>query len=168
MPGRTDFTPEQWQALRNAPQLVALATAAAGNSGLFGSLAEGFAMAGSIAEALRGDHPLIRELFAKDDIRAAQDEIRGTLRSVTDRAALAPTLQQAATDSIAAALAALAASGSAADLDAFRALLRGIGEKVASASKEGSFLGFGGERVSEGERQFLAALDTALGGGRVA
>jgi hypothetical protein len=37
MTTRTDFSPEQWQAIRNAPQLVALATAAAGNSGLFGA-----------------------------------------------------------------------------------------------------------------------------------
>jgi len=168
MTTRTDFTPEQWQALRNAPQLVALATAAAGHSGLFGSVAEGFATAGTIAEALRGDDPLIRELFGREEIRAAQDEIKGTLRDVPDRAALGPVLQKAATDTVATALAALAARGTAADVDAFRALLRDIGERVANASREGSFLGFGGERVSEGEREFLAVLASALGSGRVA
>jgi hypothetical protein len=34
---------------------------------------------------------------------------------------------------------------------------------VANASTEGGFLGFGGERVSEGERQFLAQLNALVG-----
>ena len=163
MPTRTDFTPDQWQAIRNAPQLVAIATAAAGNSGLFGSLSEGMATASSIAEAARGEHALLREVFSKDEMRAAQDQIKELLKSASDKSALNARLQQAATDSISAALSALSAKGSAADVDAYRAFLKGIGDKVAQASTEGGFLGFGGERVSEGERQFLSKLDAALG-----
>jgi len=34
---------------------------------------------------------------------------------------------------------------------------------VSRASTEGGFLGFGGERVSEGERQFLSRFDAELG-----
>ena len=67
------------------------------------------------------------------------------------------------TDATFAALAALTAKGAAADADAFRTLLAGIGQKVANASTEGEFLGFGGERVSEGERQFLAQLNALVG-----
>ena len=163
MPTRTDFTPDQWQAIRNAPQLVAIATAAAGNSGLFGSLSEGMATASSIAEAARGEHALLREVFSKDEMRAAQDQIKALLKSSPDKTALNARLQQAATDSISAALLALSAKGNAADVDAYRAFLKGIGDKVAQASTEGGFLGFGGERVSEGERQFLSKLDAALG-----
>ena len=163
MPTRTDFTPDQWQVIRNAPQLVAIATAAAGNSGLFGSLSEGMATASSIAEAARGEHALLREVFSKDEMRAAQEQIKALLKSTPDKTALNARLQQAATDSISAALSALATKGSAADVDAYRAFLKGIGDKVAQASTEGGFLGFGGERVSEGERQFLSKLHAALG-----
>ena len=165
MATRADFSPEQWQALRNAPQLVALATAAAGNSGLLGSLSEGMAMASTIAETLRGEQPLLKELFAREEMQAAQDQIKALLKSVTDRAALGSHLQQAATDAVSAALAALAAKGASADAEAFRTLLTAIGEKVANASKEGGFLGFGGERVSDGERQFLARLQSVVSGG---
>ncbi|HSQ69229.1 MAG TPA: hypothetical protein VLM41_04030, partial [Steroidobacteraceae bacterium] len=150
-------------AIRNAPQLVAIATATAGNSGLFGSLSEGLATASTIAEAARGEHALLREVFSNDEIRAAQEQIKALLKSATDKAALNSRLQQAATDSIPAALSALSSKGSAADVDAYRALLKGVAEKVAKASTEGGFLGFGGERVSEGERQFLSKLDAALG-----
>ena len=41
--------------------------------------------------------------------------------------------------------------------------MKALARRVAEAAKEGSFLGFGGERVSEGERQMLAKLDGALG-----
>jgi len=162
MATRNDFSPDQWQALRNAPQLVALATAAAGNSGLFGSLSEGMAMAATMAETLRGEQPLLKEIFAREEILAAQEQIKASIKSVTDRTALGSHLQQQATDAVSAALAALAAKGATADAAAFRTLLIGIGEKVANASKEGSFLGFGGERVSDGERQFLARLQSVV------
>lgn len=163
MATRNDFSAEQWQALRNAPQIVALATAAAGNSGLFGSISEGMAMASTMAAAMRGEQPLIREIFGKDEIRAAQDQIKGMVKSATDKASLNTLLQKAATEATSAALAALTAKGATADADAFRALLAGIGQKVANASTEGGFLGFGGERVSDGERQFLAQLDALVG-----
>ena len=163
MATRNDFSAEQWQALRNAPQIVALATAAAGNSGLFGSISEGMAMASTMATAMRGEQPLIREIFGKDEIRAAQDQIKGMVKSATDKASLNTLLQKAATEATSAALAALAAKGATADADAFRALLAGIGQKIANASTEGGFLGFGGERVSDGERQFLAQLDALVG-----
>ena len=41
--------------------------------------------------------------------------------------------------------------------------MRGLADKVANAAKEGSFLGFGGERVSSNERQMIAQIETALG-----
>lgn len=163
MSTRASFTPEQWQALRNAPQLVAIATAAAGSSGLFGSLGEGIATASAIAEALRDEHPLLREIFARDDVMAAQDEIRTAIGDVASQAALNEQVQAAANRAVAAALAALAASGTPGEAEAYTTLLKGIAEKVANASKEGDFLGFGGERVSEPERAFLASLDELLG-----
>ena len=71
-------------------------------------------------------------------MRAAQDQIKSMAKSAPDRASLNTLLQKAATDATAAALAALmTAKGAAADADAFRTLLAGIGQKVANASTEG-------------------------------
>ena len=163
MTSRNDYTADQWQALRNAPQLIAIATAAAGSSGLVGSVSEGMATASAIAEALRGDHPLLREIFAMDDVKAAQADIRAAIGDVTSQAALNEHLQGATTRTVTTALAALAAKGATGEAVAYATLLKGIAEKVANASKEGDFLGFGGERVSEPERAFLASLDELLG-----
>jgi hypothetical protein len=72
-------------------------------------------------------------------------------------------LQDTAIDAARAALAALQSKSAAADADDLRKMLGWIAEKVANASKEGDFLGFGGERVSEGERKFLDRLYTVVG-----
>jgi hypothetical protein len=37
-----------------------------------------------------------------------------------------------------------------------------IAQNVANAAKEGGFLGFGGERISEGEREFLSKIEEAF------
>ena len=163
MTGKTDFTEQQWEAIRSATHLVALATATAGNSGLFGSISESMASASAIAEAIRGDDSLLRETFDKEEIRAAQKSLMEMLKSVTDKSALSANLQKAAAETTLAALAALNDKGAMREAEAYKAFLKGVADKVASASKEGGFLGFGGERISDGEREFLAALDRALG-----
>ena len=38
-----------------------------------------------------------------------------------------------------------------------------VAEETANASKEGGFLGFGGERVSAGEQAFVDQVKAALG-----
>lgn len=163
MSQRNQFPPEQWRALRNAPQLVALATAAAGNSGLLGSLAEGMAAASAFAAATRGTNLLIRELFSKEEIRAAQQDIRSVLESFTDPSEAQSRLQDAALHAARTALAALQSKDDAVNTTDYRKMLAWLAEEVANASKEGGFLGFGGERVSEGERQFLGRLYEAVG-----
>ena len=49
------------------------------------------------------------------------------------------------------------------DAAAFKAWLRDLSQKVADASVEGAFLGFGGERVSESEKATLADIAKSLG-----
>ena len=163
MPTRSDFTKEQWRALRNAPQLVALATAAAGNSGVLGSLSEGMTAASAFAAAAKSNNLLIRELFSKEEVRAAQGEIRALLQSVADPSTVVARLQDAAIEAAREGLAALRTGNAVADADDFRKMLGWLAEEVANASKEGDFLGFGGERVSEGERQFLDRLYAVVG-----
>ena len=67
-----------------------------------------------------------------------------------------------AADKASKAVAILKSKGAAGDLDAFRSFLVDLADRTAKAAKEGSFLGFGGERVSEGERNVIARLTQAL------
>jgi hypothetical protein len=50
-----------------------------------------------------------------------------------------------------------------ADAPAFKAWLNGVAAKVAEASTEGGFLGFGGVKVSDAEKATLADIAKALG-----
>lgn len=163
MAKRSDFTADEWRALRNAPQFVALATAAAGNSGLLGSLAEGLTAASAFAQAAHANNHLITELLGREEIRAAQEDIHALLRAAPDRTHADHHLQDAAIDATHAALNALLDRNANADAEDFRKMLAWLAEKVANASKEGDFLGFGGERVSEGERKFLTRLYGVVG-----
>ena len=48
------------------------------------------------------------------------------------------------------------------DSEGFKAWLRHISERVANASSEGGFMGFGGVKVSDAEKATLAEIAQAL------
>ena len=48
------------------------------------------------------------------------------------------------------------------DAPAFRSWLKSIAQDAAEAAREGGFLGFGGEKVSEAEKATLAEIEQAL------
>ncbi|MCP5140304.1 MAG: hypothetical protein H6979_10640 [Chromatiales bacterium] len=158
MTRRQDFSAEEWRALRNAPQLVAIATAAAGHSGFFGTLSEGMSAASAFAAARRANNELIKELFGPEEIRAAHGDIGELLGSVTEPSAFGTQLQDGAIAATRKALAALGAHQATADMKDYRKMLAWLAEEVANAAREGSFFGFGGVRVSEGEQKFLDKL----------
>jgi len=57
----------------------------------------------------------------------------------------------------------VAAKASPAEAEAYRQMLLGVAQQAADASKEGGFLGFGGVRVSEKEKAFIAEVRSAAG-----
>ena len=59
----------------------------------------------------------------------------------------------------------LDAKATPAEAAGFKAWLNGVAAKVAEASTEGGFLGFGGVKVSEAEKATLADIAAALGTG---
>lgn len=163
MATKTDFSTAEWETLRDAPHLVVLAVAAAGGSGLFGSLKEAFAPAGTIVDALKGNNELLRQVCDKEEIKASMESFKDMAKSGTDFKSIQAALRKAATDKSRAALDLLKQKGSPEDAAVFGDFLMKLGDKVANAAKEGAFLGFGGERVSEEEQSLLAELGQALG-----
>ena len=161
MATKADFTQEQWETLRDTPHLVALAVAVAGASGIFGSLKEAVASATTIVSAVQGDNALLRALCDKEELKQAQSTIKAQIPK-TDMAELQAHLKQAALDNANTAMALLKERGNTTDIDAYGTFLQQIGLKVAEAAKEGGFLGFGGERISSGEKDMLTNLDSVL------
>ena len=157
----TNFTEEQWETLRDTPHLVALSVAVAGASGIFGSLKEAVASATTIVSAVRGNNALLKALCDKEELKLAQKTIKDSLPR-TDMAELQAQLKRSALEKTEAAMALLKEQGNTTDYEAYGTFLQQIGLKVAEAAKEGGFLGFGGERISSGEKEMLASLDSAL------
>ena len=161
MATKTDFTETEWEALRDAPHLVALSVAIAGGSGIFGSLKEAMAPAMALVEAAKGDNALLRDICQPDEMKASQSALRGKLK-FTDIESLRSEFRIAALQVSKSALDLLNEKGFSDDAATFRNFLWNIGNRVAQAAKEGGFLGFGGERVSENERALLADLSGVL------
>jgi hypothetical protein len=164
MSDKSSFSADEWSLLRDAPQLVALAIATAGASGMVGTLKEAFSASASLVEGMKSESPLLRSLCSREEISAAQQALRTSLGELkgSDFAATRERVGTLAVDTLRKAIELLQRKGGAGDEQAYAAFVKGLGRRVAEAAKEGSFLGFGGERVSEGERQMLAKLDGAL------
>jgi len=106
-------------------------------------------------------------------IRASGRSVRNVLNLANWRSALAWGLAIglviALTDVVPRALETLRHASAILDAKApaeapvFKAWLNSIAAKVADASKEGGFLGFGGVKVSEAEKATLAEIAAALG-----
>ena len=163
MAPKTDFSAAEWETLRDAPHAVVLAVAAAGASGFFGSIKEAIAPAAPLAEALKGENQLLRQICDREEIKAAIESLKHLARSSGDFKDIQATIRKAAIDKAREGLDLLKHKGTPDDAAAFRDFLLKLGDKVANAAKEGAFLGFGGERVSAGERELLAELAQVLG-----
>ena len=164
MATKADFTPEEWSVVRDAPYLTAMAMTVAGASGLVGTLKEAVAASSSLVEGMRSDSELVRSVCTRDEMQAAQASVRSMTESMkgADLATVKSKVQSLATEKVHAAIGLLSRKGAGPDVAGYGVFVKGIGQRVAEAASEGGFLGFGGERVSEGERQMLAALERAL------
>lgn len=165
MANKTSFTEAEWNALCDAPQLVALAVALSGASGITGTIKETFASSLAMAEGMKSEHELIRSICNKEEIEAAQSGLREAVKGLKAEtfAASQQKLATLALDEVRAAIAALEAKAPS-DLPIYRSFITALADRVAQAAKEGGFLGFGGERVSAGEKEMLAKLAEALRG----
>jgi hypothetical protein len=157
------FTAEEWTQLRLAPSLVAGGTAAADPSGLFSSIKESFAGAKGVAEALKANSGL--ELFTA---LAADRSIPGmpdpkAMLGEGSREQQMQNLKGAVLERVKSAAALVASKASPAEAEAYRRMLVAVAEEAAEASKEGGFLGFGGVRVSDKEKAFIAEVKAAAG-----
>ena len=139
-----------------------MAAASAGASGLFGTLKEAIAPAGAMVEAIKGNNDLLKALCDKEEMKTAVEEIKEGAKA-TDFKEVQSYFHQQAVSKSREALAIVKAKGTADDASAYADFLMNLGNRVANAAKEGDFLGFGGERVSEGERVLLGELGEALG-----
>jgi hypothetical protein len=162
MAGRTNFSDEEWNLLRVVPILVASGVSAADPSGLIGTVKEAFVGVSSMMESYKegGQLELISGLLADKNMPTMPD--RKALLGEGSPEQQLENLKTAVLGKVREALALLGTKASPEEVAAYKKMIATVAEETAKASKEGGFLGFGGERVSAGEQSFIDQVKALL------
>ncbi len=151
MTRKADFNAEEWSTIVNGPLYAGMRVISADRGG---TLRESLAM-GQVYQQARehhGDSELLDELV-KSPPAIDPDRVReagGDIAAVT-----AQQLRDA--------VAILEAKATPEELDAYKRFVMTLAQAVASAHKEGGFLGIGGKQISDAENQALDEISSALG-----
>jgi hypothetical protein len=147
MTGKADFTADEWELVLSAPPSAGVLVAMAQRGGTF---RESFSIAKAYSEARqrRGESELL------DEITSARPEIDHTRYHSVEE------LEQHALGRIREAVGVVEAKAAPAEAEEYRDFIVDLTERVAAAHKEG-FLGAGGERVSDAEREAIAKVEEA-------
>jgi hypothetical protein len=164
MANKQNFTPEEWSKILESTMVAGIAVSAADPSGVWGTLKEFLANSSALYASKRdpGSNELVKAVIADFETSEGGSNIQTALRkSFADVTAPADCVQRslASLREVSAIIDAKAPG----DAAAFKAWLCDISRQVAEASVEGSFLGFGGVRVSDAEKATLGDIATALG-----
>lgn len=163
MANKASFRPEEWTKVLESVAVTGMAVTAAEPSGLWGMLMEAFAGGAALAAA-KADanaNELVKAAIADFETPEGRAAVQEALKQ-RFKGAEATDVVPRALETLRQASAILDAKAPA-DAPAFKAWLNSIAAKVAEASKEGGFLGFGGVQVSEAEKATLAEIAAALG-----
>ena len=165
---REQFTDDEWFLLGSTPAMIAAAMSSASPGGAIREMVAGMKSTVEGRET-HADSALIGELLARaENWEAAREKAKDYReRSKARIEAAGITSREALLDQVvedcgqAAAL--VDGRVDAADASAYKRWCTEVARDVANAAKEGGFLGFGGERVSDEERAMMARIESALG-----
>jgi hypothetical protein len=159
MTTKADFTEDEWATLVRSPLVAGAALTIADPGGPIEVLKETSAVlkfaTGSSSEQ-RDD--LVGEIAR--EMRGLVEQRKNPMADFKPRGAMAG---KEIVDEISRAGEIVAAKATAEEADAYRAWILECAQRAAEAAKEGGFMGFRAERVSEGEQDMLARLGSALG-----
>jgi hypothetical protein len=159
MSTKSDFTEEEWATLVRSPMVAGMAITIADPGGPIEVVKETSAVLKfAIGSSTEQRDDLVGEVAG--DVRALAEQRKNPVGDFKPRGALAP---KEILDEIARAGQIVGAKGTPEEADAFRAWILECAQRAADAAKEGGFMGFHAERVSQGEKDMLAQLRSALG-----
>lgn len=164
----SDYTQDEIEKLLAAPLLVGMYVMGASLSGALGLMQEMIAAVETAMNTARsvGADSILHELYSEEHLKKQEAMLRAETREATDQAQDLVQARAAMLDRAQAAVRIIDARGDAGEAAAYRAMLLRAADNVARAAKEGGFMGLGGERVNEKERQALREIRSAVEGNR--
>ncbi len=162
MAKKETFNAEEWNLIRVAPVLVMTGVAAADPGGLIGAFKESFSGVSSMMGAFKESSglELMAALLAEKSMPTMPDKKQMLGEGSAEQ--LSANFKNSVLGYVKQAVALVKSKGTPEEAAAYEKMMAGVAEKVANAAKEGGFFGFGGERVSAGEKAFLDELNAAL------
>ncbi|HET7309410.1 MAG TPA: hypothetical protein VFJ54_04705 [Actinomycetota bacterium] len=158
MTSKADYTDEEWIRLRRAPFVAGLAISMADPGGPIEMAKE------TMATLRAATTPPTREellVAVSQDIASMMNQKQNPLAGFKpESAALAGKM---VLDELKAVNGIVTATATPEEADAFRRWLLAVSRAAADAAKEGGFMGFGAELVSQGEERMLGELRVTLG-----
>jgi hypothetical protein len=159
MTTKSDFTEDEWATLVRSPMVAGMALTIADPGGPIEVVKETSAVlkfaTGSSSEQ-RDD--LVGEVAR--DMRGLAEQRKNPLGDFKPRGTMAAN---EIVDELSRANEIVSAKATPEEADAFRAWIMECAQRAAEAAKEGGFMGFHAERVSQGEKDMLARIGSALG-----
>jgi hypothetical protein len=159
MTTKSDFTEDEWTAVVRAPMVAGMAITLADPGGPIEVVKETTAVvkfATGTASEQRDD--LVGEIAR--EMRALVEQRKNPARDFKPRGALAG---KEILDELSRVNESVSAKATPEEAEAFREWILECAQRAAEAAKEGGFMGFRAEQVSQGEKDMLAQLRGALG-----
>jgi hypothetical protein len=158
MTTKADFTEEEWATVVRSPVVAGMAITLADPGGPIEVVKETSAVLKFVTGEGEERDDLVGEVAR--EIRSLAHQRTNPVGDFKPRGALAG---KQVVDEITRAGEIVAAKATPEETEAFRAWILECAQRAADAAKEGGFMGFHAERVSQGERDMLAQLGSALG-----
>ena len=175
MVNKDSFTVEEWAQIVSAPASIGALVVTADPSGPIGLIGEFKAILSSMqsyVDTHAADSSLMAALKHYMSNQPTEEE-QAQLKQWADqqqeqmkanKPKTPEELQQRVRETVTGTIGLLRAKGADEnEVSTFKAMMVGVAEAVANASKEGGFLGFGGTLVSEKEQSILAQIQAELG-----
>jgi hypothetical protein len=160
MTSKAEFTDEEWARLKRAPFVAGMAISLADPGGPIEAVKETSAALKEVLAAARGsDRGELVEAIARDaeaDARSRKSPLAGFKPSGGATAGVEILDELRAVNRL------VSEKTTPDEAAAVRAWLLAAAQAAANAAKEGGFMGFRAERVSEGEKRMLDSLGEAL------
>jgi hypothetical protein len=159
MTSKADFSEEEWTRLKRAPFVAGTAISLADPGGPIEVVKETGAALKTVRDAAEsgGSGELVQAIAQEVVTEAGQR--KNPLRDFKPRGALAG---QQILEELADVNRIVSAKATPEEAGAFRDWLQAAAQEAANAAKEGGFMGFHAERVSEGEQRMLDKLGEVL------
>jgi len=157
MTTKADFTEDEWATLVRSPLVAGMAISFADPGGPIEVLKETSAVIKVVTAASEDRDDLSGEVAR--EVRALAQDRKNPVRDFKPRGALAG---KEILDELGRANEIVAAKATAEEAEAYRAFILDCAQRAAEAAKEGGFMGFRAELVSQGEEDMLEQLRSVL------